>query len=141
MCPGLFVGNFGAASSFEAERRFKGIVCAAPNWRVRNARMPYYIFDIASIVHYSRADQLHEIQQLILFVGTHLLDGSVLLHCRAGHHRAASTMACILLACNEHICGFDAIRQVERTRPGARINRELRSFVFAVERMQRPIAL
>ena len=140
---GLYLGNFGAAQQAHCE--FTAVVCCAPQWQVRSD-LPTFLFDIVAILKTRPEFQIKELRKLISFVGAQLLPQSdqtnpkILFHCRAGKHRAAASMCCMMLAVDERIEALEAIRQVESRRRGAHVHGNLRRFVFDVERMQRPLA-
>ena len=120
----MYVGNFGAAVSGASSGQFSGIVCCAPYpWKVQSPSTPYHIFDINAVCKYRPSDQLLELKSLMSFVQTRIACGNVLLHCKAGRHRAAATACCLILMNSKTISGLDAIRRVEQHRRRAEIYR------------------
>ena len=71
-----------------------------------------------------------ELDELIRFCKGH----SVLIHCRAGRHRAATTAACILT--RQGRSAKSAVDQIHRYRHNAHIDKKLYSIVKWVEDMQ-----
>jgi protein-tyrosine phosphatase len=99
-----------------------GVINATDNIVVRSA-VATHVFDIASLI--GNVDALEE---MLTFARDVLSGGRLLVHCRAGRHRAASTVACILIHLL-HMTASEAIHRVHTARPISDIKWELRDYV------------
>ncbi len=132
----LFIGNLAAAKAAD-QLGWGAVICCAPDHHVACGRTPTMVFDVARLE--SSPEGLVLLKELLSFASEHLNSGrGIMMHCLAGRHRAASSMA-ILLLISSKMPAWEAIRCVERHRMEANIYGKLRRTVNSVAELSRPL--
>ena len=101
------------------------VVCCAPGWATACDK-PVHKFDVSRLQQTKYGLSL--VHELVQFVRHHAVSGPILFHCKAGRHRAAASMAMLLIVAF-NISADEAIHIVETSRPEADIRGSLRNKV------------